>query len=86
MHLAGALKEGYKVLIKFVNHKSAAEFWLKPCCLGRHDISTIGDIHDLLHADGIESQGHLHLATVNTAFEFAKSTQSTDEIDALVAA
>ena len=49
-------------LIKFMDDQSAAKFRLKPRCFGRHDFSTVGYVHDLLHCYGIESQCHFHLA------------------------
>ncbi len=66
-------------------HQSTAEFGLKPCSLWRHDVARISNVHDLLHGDGIKCQGCLHLTTVHTAFQFAKTTKSTHKVNALVA-
>ena len=72
------------ILVKLMDHKTRAKFRLEPCGLGRHDVATVGNIHQLLHGYGIESERHGHFARVNSAFQFAEPADSTDEIDALI--
>ena len=69
-----------------MDNESGAEFGFKPCGLGRHDVATVGDVHNLLHRHGIESQCHAHLSTIDTTLELAKSTQTANEVDAVAAA
>ena len=38
-----------------MNHQSRTQLRLKPSCLGRHDVARIGDVHQLLHGNGIEA-------------------------------
>ena len=66
-----------------MNHQAAAQFGLKPGCLGRHDLTAVGNVHNLLHGDGVESQCGTHLTAVHAAFQFAETTQSANEVDAL---
>lgn len=47
---------------EFVNHQAAAKFGLEPCGFRGHDISRICNAHDLVHAHGVEGQGHFHFA------------------------
>lgn len=44
--------------VEFMNNQSATKFRLKPCGLWRHYVSAVGNIHDLLHTNGIESERH----------------------------
>ena len=44
----------------------------------------IGEIHQLLHRNGIQSQGNLHLTAIHTAFQFTQATDTSHEIDSLV--
>ena len=46
-----------KLLIQFVNHKTRAQFRLKPSGLWRHDVARVGNIHYLVHRYGIEGEG-----------------------------
>ena len=42
-------------LVQFMYDKSRTQFRLKPCSFRGHDLSTIGNVHNLLHGDGIKS-------------------------------
>ena len=64
--------------------KTAAELWLEPCGLGRHDIARVGNADELVHGDGIEGEGHFHLAGVNAAGEFSKTADTAHEVNSLV--
>ena len=74
------------LIIEFVDNQATAEFWFKPSCLRRHDVSGVGDVDELLHAHGIEGESHLHFSGIDAAFEFAKTTDTANEVDSLVAA
>ena len=67
-----------------MDDEARTQFGLKPGSLGRHDLATVGNVDDLLHGHGIEGQSHLHLATVNTTFQFAQAADTANEVDALV--
>ena len=56
----------------------------EPCRLGWHDITRISNVHQLLHADGIEGQGHFHLAAIHTLLQLAQPADTAHEVDALV--
>lgn len=72
--------------VQLVDHETGAELRLKPGSLRGHDVAGVGDVDELIHGDGVEGEGHLHLAAVDTTFQFAKTTDTADEVDALVAA
>ena len=72
--------------LEFVDYEPAAEFWLKPGGLGRHDFSAVGNIHDLLHRDGVKGEGKFHLAAIHALLQLAEAAQAAHEIDALIAA
>ena len=69
-----------------MDYEPAAEFRLKPGGLGRHDFAAVGDVHDLLHGNGIEGEGKFHLAAIHALLQLAESAQATYEVDALIAA
>lgn len=69
-----------------MDNQARAEFRLKPGSLRRHNVATVGDVHDLLHRDRIESQSPAHLAAIDTTFQLAEATETTDEVDTLVRA
>ena len=71
------------ILVQFVDYQSRTEFWLKPCCLRRHDVARISYVHDLLHRNRVEGKCCTHLTTVNATLQFTESTQTTNEVDAL---
>ena len=73
------------LLFQRVNHQSTAQFRLKPCRLRRHDVSTIGDIDDLLHRDRVECERYFHLAAIYATFQLAQTADTTHEIDTFVA-
>src|SRR5574344_2209367 len=72
------------LLVQFMNNKSRTQFRFKPSGLRRHNLTAVGNIHNLFHRYRIQRESHLHLTVVNTAFQFFKSAQSTDEVDSLV--
>ena len=53
-----------------MDHQTGAKLRFEPRRLRRHNITRIGDIHQLLHRNGIQSQGNLHLTAIHTAFQF----------------
>lgn len=67
-----------------MNHQSRTQLRLKPSCLGRHDVARIGDVHQLLHGNGIEGQCHFHLTTVHPLLQFAQPADTADKVDTLV--
>ena len=69
-----------------MDHEAGAEFGLEPSGLRRHDIAGIGYVHELLHRNGIESQGHGHLARVNATLQLFEAADAAYEVDALVGA
>lgn len=75
-----------KILVfEFVDYETASEFRLKPCGLGRHNITGIGDIDELVHGYGVEGESHLHFTAVNSALQFTEATDTAYEVDSLVA-
>ena len=73
-------------LVEAVDDETAAELGLEPCGLGRHDVAGVGNVHDLIHADGEEGKGCYHLAAIDAALEFAVATETADKVDALAGA
>ena len=71
-------------LAEFVDHEARAELRLKPSGLRRHDVASVGDVDDLLHRNRIEGESDFHFTAVDTTFQFAETTDATDEVDALV--
>jgi hypothetical protein len=69
-----------------VDDQTGTELRLKPGGLRRHDVAGVGNKHKLLHRHGVEGKSHLHFAGVDAAFQFAKPTYATHEVDALVGA
>ena len=69
-----------------MDNESGAELGLEPCGLRGHDVAAVGDSHELVHADRIESEGERHLAGIDTTLELSETTDTADEVDALVAA
>ncbi len=78
-----AVWRGICFLAEFVDHETGAELRLEPRSLRGHDLARVGDIHDLLHRDGIEGQGSTHLTRVDTTLEFAETSEASHEIDTL---
>lgn len=74
------------MLFQFVDYEARTELRLKPGCLRGHDVSRVGNVHKLLHGNGIEREAKTHLATVYPALQFAQPADSSDEIDAFIAA
>ena len=67
-----------------MDNQAGTQFRFEPSCLGRHDITGIGNIHQLLHSDRIKSQRYLHLTTVHTPLQFSQTTDTAYEIDTLI--
>ena len=72
------------LLFQLVNDESRTQLRFEPRRLGRHDVARVGNIHQLLHADRIEGQSHLHLTTVHTLLQLAQPADTAHEVDALV--
>ena len=51
---------------------------------GRHDVARIGDVHQLLHGNGIEGQCHFHLTAVHPLLQLFQTTDATYKVDTLV--
>ena len=69
-----------------MDYEAGAQLGLKPGGLRGHDVAGVGNVDNLLHADGIEGEGDLHLAVVDAAFQFAEAADAAHEVDALVGA
>ena len=69
-----------------MDHEAGAELGLKPGGLWGHDVAGVGNVDNLLHADGVEGEGDLHLTVVNAAFQLAEATDTANKVDALVGA
>ena len=69
-----------------MDEETGTELGLEPCGLRRHDVAGVGNIDNLLHAHGIESEGNLHLAAVHATLQLAQSADTAHEVDALVRA
>lgn len=67
-----------------MDYETRTQFGLEPCCLGRHDVACVGNLHQLVHGDGIEGESHLHLTAVDTAFQLAQAADTADEVDTFV--
>lgn len=67
-----------------MNDKSGTQLWLEPRSLWRHNLSAVGDVHDLLHSYRIKCQSPPHLTIVDTALQLLQSSESTNKVDALV--
>ena len=65
---------GLWVSIKFVYDKTGTQFGLEPCSLGRHDLTTVGNVHNLLHGNGIKGKGCAHFTTIYPTFQFSEPT------------
>ena len=72
------------ILFELMDNQTGTQFRFEPGCLGRHDITGIGYIHQLLHGDRIQGQSHFHFATVYTALQFAQTTDTANEVDPLI--
>lgn len=66
-----------------MNDQSGTQFRFKPRSLRRHDLATVGNIHDLLHRHRIEGKCRTHLSAVDTTLQFTQSAKTTYEVDAL---
>ena len=69
-----------------MNNQTATQFWFKPSCLRWHNLTTISNVHNLLHSYRMKCQCHLHFTTIYTTFQLTKSTETTHKIDTLVRA
>ena len=71
-------------LREFVDDKTTSEFWFEPSGLRWHNVTRVGNVHDLLHADGIEGKCEFHFSAIDASFEFAQTSQSSNEVDTLI--
>lgn len=72
------------ILFELMDNQTGTQFRFEPGCLGRHDITGIGNIHQLLHGDRIKRQRDLHLATVHTTLQFTQPTDTAYKINAFI--
>ena len=56
----------------------------EPCTLRGHYVAAVGDIKQLLDADGIQAKSRLHFTAVHPAFQFLQSADPAHEIDPFV--
>ena len=82
-HCSDGARQPNEGSLHVVDDHAGAKFRLEPGGLGGHDVAGVGNAHHLFHRDGIECQGSLHLAAVDTSPQFVEPTQTADEIDAL---
>ena len=82
-HCSDGARQPNEGSLHVVDDHAGAEFRLEPGGFGGHDVAGVGNAHHLFHRDGIERQGSLHLAAVDTSPQFVEPTQTADEIDAL---
>ena len=69
-----------------MHYQSAAQLWFKPSGLGRHNVTAVGYVHNLLHTNGIQGKRHLHFATVHSAAQFVQAAQSAHKVNTLARA
>ena len=74
------------LLAELVDYEARAQLGFKPSGLRRHNVAGVGDVDDLLHRDGIEGEGDLHLAVVDATFQLAQTADTAHEVDTLVGA
>ena len=67
-----------------MDHQTGAKLRFEPRRLRRHDITRIGDIHQLLHRNGIQSQGNLHLTAIHPFLQFAQTAYTAHKVDTLI--
>ena len=66
-----------------MNSQTAAQLRLEPGSLGRHDVACIGYPDELLHGNGIQSEGCCHLTRVNSLLELAETSDTAYEVNTL---
>ena len=83
---SGGISENFSTQsrLKFMNEKSASEFWLKPRGFRRHDQTGVGDVHDFFHADRVHRESCRHFSAVHTPFQFCRAFGTSYEADAAV--
>src|SRR5207244_394697 len=69
--LKGAALESYATISKGVDEKSGAQLRLKPRALRRHDLTGVGDVHELLHGGRVHRKGDRRFSAVHELGEFA---------------
>ena len=72
------------LLFQLVNDEPRTQLGFEPRRLGWHDVTRIGNVHQLFHADRIESQSHFHFTTVHTLLQFTQTADSAYEVDSFV--
>ena len=69
-----------------MDNNTAAQLRLKPSGLGRHNVAAVGDVDELLHRNGVECKGYLHLTAVHPLLQLAEASDTTNKVDAFVPA
>ena len=72
------------LLDELVDDQTGAELRLEPRGLWWHDIARVSDINQLLHRDRVECKSKLHLSAIDSLLQLSETTDTTDEVDALV--
>ena len=72
------------ILFELMDNQAGTQFRFEPGCLGRHDITGIGNIHQLLHGYGIKSQSYFHFSTVNTLLQFSQTADTAYKVNTLI--
>ena len=68
------------LVVEGVYHNARTQFRFEPRGLRGHDVARVGDVDELFHRDGVECEGHLHLAAVDTTLEFAQTADAAHEV------
>ena len=68
-------------LFELVYHQPGTQFRFEPGSLRRHNVSCIGNIHQLLHRNRIKCQSHFHFAAVNPSAQFAQAADSPYKVN-----
>ena len=58
------------ILFELMDNQTGTQFRFEPGCLGRHDITGIGNIQQLFHRNRLQSESHFHLPAVYAFFQF----------------
>ena len=67
-----------------MNKQTATKFGLEPRHLRWHDHVIVRNVNELLHAHRIHGKSHFHLATVDSFFKLAQTTDTAHKFNALV--
>ena len=66
-----------------MNQQAVAELGFKPGALGRHNLASVGDVHELIEGGRIHGKGAGAFTAIDALHEFAETTDATDKVDAL---